>query len=99
MLIRPNKSTIGGHRWPAVILRLLTHSTVQVQTAYKHYFRRQETSREDISQSSAFTDLNAIPPGNMQLQFKLILEAYGFKPTNVPPGLVLPPMRPWHLAY
>lgn len=35
-------------------------------------------------QNSTFTDLGAIPSRTQQIQFKHILEAYSFTPTNVP---------------
>ena len=72
---------------------------LQVQTAYKNYRRKQDGMREEMVHNSTFTDLGAIPSRTLQIQFKYILEAYSFSPTNVPPGLELQQLQPWHLVY
>ena len=42
-----------------------------------------------------YTDVSAIPYTRLQVQYKSILEAYGFTPTRVPLNLHLPILPQW----
>ena len=57
--------------------------------ANEFYRKRQNTVRMGVSQSCAFTDLSVIKSKALQKQFKSILEAYSFKPMNVPSSLTI----------
>lgn len=52
--------------------------------ANEFYRKRQDIVRMEVAQTCAFTDVSAIKSKTLQKQFKTILEAYSFKPTNVP---------------
>ena len=70
----------------------------QVSNAQETYRRKRELAREDAmsKQCANFTALSGIPSHTMQLHFKGILEAYNFKPTQVPTDLITKP-QPWEL--
>ena len=45
-----------------------------------------------------FTDLSIIPSRSLQIQYKRILEAYNFKPTQIPTDL-LDKSNHWQLTF
>lgn len=87
-----------------LVVLLVYVCLMQVLQAYEVYCKKHEAMREVVAQTATFTDLSLIPSRTQQIQFKHVLEAYNFKPTNVPPALELQPLhQPWlrmqHMVY